>query len=88
VSDEQGRHLAEVFTPDLTASRDEGATNAEYIVRAVNSHEVLLAACEDTLARLLFLATSEAKYYDRTNETWIEQLRAAIALAKGEGRAS
>ncbi|GEM_PF-3404207 len=65
---------------------EEAACNAEFIVRAVNSHEELLAACEDLL--------SDAEGYARTCGASdaakrriygrCERARSAIAKAKKE----
>ncbi len=61
---------------------------AEEIVRAVNSHDELLAACEDTLGwlqhpenrNLIRMRLGESAGYDKT----IRQGSKAIATAKGE----
>ena len=55
--------------------------NAEFIIRAVNSHDGLLAACE--VAKVLL---DEMGWISEDTEVCelVKQLRAAIAKAKGE----
>ena len=64
-------------------------TNAESIVRELNSHEPLLEACSDTLTMLEGAKHDESTAYDWLNghgelSDCIKKLKAAIALAEGE----
>jgi len=54
--------------------------NARRIVTAVNAHDDLVEACEDALWTLEYLAR-KGHVHDEDNEL----LRAALALAEGEG---
>ena len=60
--------------------------NAEFIVKACNCHDDLLAACKDTLADVDFYLT-DVDWASR-HKNWqdrVTQLRAAIAKAKPKG---
>lgn len=63
---------------------DDGKANAAHIVRCVNSHDALVEACEKA-ERLLTeqLEIVLGVGYDADN-TLVNELRAALALAKGE----
>lgn len=54
----------------------EAEANAEFIVRAVNSHDALVAALETLLQKCRV----------RNGQLELDQARAALALAKGEGK--
>lgn len=59
-----------------------GAANAEFIVRAVNSHEALVKALDDCV---------NAMYADNPADGWLEIIqagRAALAQARGESPTS
>jgi hypothetical protein len=63
---------------------DQGRdANAEFLLRAVNSHADLLAACQAALARIESDIESPGFKTSEGN-----MLRAAIAKATGEGRTS
>ena len=58
-------------------SSEESRANAEFIVRACNSHDALLAACKALMTR-----------FEHTGEAWMDdpamvQARAVIAKAEG-----
>ena len=56
---------------------------AEFIVRAVNAHEALVEACEAALPYVE--GAYECAFPDASeNDSVVAQLRAALALAKGE----
>ncbi len=62
------------------AQTPKGKANAELIVRAVNSHEVLLAACQEA-----FYFMEENGFFDLTDDTYgptATRLLAAIAAAE------
>lgn len=63
---------------DPDRPEDEQVANAEFIVRAVNSHDDLLAVCRAVLDR---------HSYQGTGEPWPALFEAArAAVAKAEGR--
>ena len=64
-----------------------GCFDREYIVRAVNAHEALLAACEAALTEMRRMRDDKPDLWEAISDgaVWTawDKLRAAIALAKG-----
>jgi len=70
----------------LATSLEQDDANAAFIARACNSHDALLAACEELL-ELAAEAMVRANYSDNTNYdtgALLASAIAALALAKGE----
>ncbi len=77
----------------IIGRRDEGVNdaNAEFIVRAVNSHEELLEACREMLrthTATVFTDTGEAELGDIPHEWMPARAQAVAAIAKAEGGAT
>lgn len=68
-----------VYDEDEAQDEDERFANAQLIVRAVNSHAELLAACKRALRAL------GVEGHEPSPEHARETLRAAIAKAEGRG---
>ncbi len=55
ICDEKTRLVANLIPvvecPELSIGRDEAAANAEHLVKCWNSHDVLLAACENIMKK-------------------------------------
>lgn len=76
ITSDDGFHIAEVNKYAETHGDKKDLRNAELIVRAVNSHADLLAACEWMMKEL-------CEAWDETEEKAIpEKYRAALAKAK------
>ena len=62
----------------------EGAANAAFIVRAVNSHDSLVKALEKTTDWIVALAASgDAGFWDGEKVEEVIEARAALSQAKG-----
>lgn len=72
IRSESGIDIAAVrVTPPEGADR---LANAEFIVRAVNSHEQLVAACQEALARMPnWEAKAREEYDDATFDNWFSK---------------
>lgn len=78
---QDGQHVADVIDQGLGVDTANMKANADFIVRAVNSHEDLLAACKQAMGAFV-----NHLDYD-CNESSVEResyraLRAAIAKAE------
>lgn len=67
------------------------SSNAEFIVRAVNAHDDLLAACEDALSTMRVAVEAGLQDFSKQetaeiveNHSTVKALRNAIAKARGE----
>ena len=70
---------AEPYMAQITyghVDKETAVANAAFIVRAVNAHDDLVAACRDALDALEGLAAN------RDTNLWCRQLRAALAKAE------
>jgi len=69
--------------PILSCCTENEETNAEFIVRAVNSHEALVEACNDALELLGGCQCERPKYQQRHNEKCIAcKIEEALKLAR------
>jgi len=78
-------HDSCVFRCDTTLSgidEDEQKANTRFILRAVNSHEVLLEGCKQAVH---FIRDTPEYIYNRIGGSLARRLQAAIALAEKEG---
>ena len=66
------------------ASDEECCANAEFICRAVNSHDDLLAMCEELLPIHQCVVNALIDGQGAKHRAIVERLRAEIAKAKGE----
>lgn len=64
---------------------DEDRSNAEFIVRAVNSHKGLVMRLKD-MAKKYHEMTSHNGYFHNCEVSWCKDNREAIAQAEGEGK--
>lgn len=62
----------------------EGKADAEFIVRAVNSHEALAAALRDLTSWFKYAKKHGYENARELNPVYLEQAQAALAKAKGE----
>ncbi len=76
----QGQYREVAYTPGLP-NDEEDLANAELIVRAVNSHDALVEACEAGLAVIYDMRPSDKFDLENTAQRLLEQ---ALAKAKGE----
>ena len=81
--EEYDKYIARV-DPDVQAETyAEMKANAEFIVRACNSHDELLAACKASFEFVDSIAGISPVDIPNENELWL-QLQAAIASAREE----
>ena len=78
IHDEDGRRLAMTLRSSRVPALEEEA-NADFIVRAANAYDDLLAACE--IAVTLFEGDDEANTPGTSAWVWLQMARTAIALA-------
>jgi len=82
--------VAEAWFPPARANRDAkqdayaiGNANAEFIVRAVNSHDALVAALKEITEHYCALVNSgDAGSWDPEGEDEVKHARSALALVE------
>jgi hypothetical protein len=83
VVDARGRYVATAHDATSDVGTAVEYANAEFIVRACNSHDALLAALEACQAEL-YRVTSERNASSPHSDMIVCDARAAIAQARGE----
>jgi hypothetical protein len=86
IGDADGHGVGFAFGPELDES-EPTAANAEFIVRAVNSHEALVGALEDARRRIIFDNDDDFHGVEFEPEAFdavemVKRIDLALALAK------
>ena len=84
ITDEAGGHIAVAFWWDQGNQHIPTAANASFIVRACNSHDKLLKACEFNIAILSLLIGNKVGCGGINIQAALRKARAARDAAKGE----
>lgn len=92
--DEDGKDIVAFdgrMVADINPSRGHGVANAALIVRAVNSHDALVAAMEEAISRLETVQDDVGYQFDgdftSPQDKLLPRLRAALAAALPTGEA-
>lgn len=68
----------------MTVNRPRAVADADFIVRACNSHQQLVGALAECSSRLAALVAASGDFSD-VNAKALDQAQAALVAAQGEG---